>query len=150
MRVPVILFDLPKDGADKSAIARQAIANLKKLKPSPLGVADEADLIEPANYDEHIGRLGECDLVIEAIAECMDWKHQLYARIAPHLAPHAILANNTSGLSIARACPLASSPSCCRRRCARAPAASTSSTPALHAAGGLHRGALANHRRDRA
>jgi 3-hydroxyacyl-CoA dehydrogenase len=100
VRVPVILFDLPKDGADKSAIARQAIANLKKLKPSPLGVADEADLIEPANYDEHIGRLGECDLVIEAIAERMDWKHQLYARIAPHLAPHAILATNTSGLSI--------------------------------------------------
>ncbi|MDM7464466.1 3-hydroxyacyl-CoA dehydrogenase/enoyl-CoA hydratase family protein [Tepidimonas taiwanensis] len=100
VRVPVVLFDLPKDGADKSAIARQAIANLKKLKPSPLGVADEADLIQPANYDEHLGLLGECDLVIEAIAERMDWKHQLYARIAPHLASHAILATNTSGLPI--------------------------------------------------
>lgn len=70
------------------------------MKPNPLGVADDAELIRPANDDEHLGLLGACDLVIEAIAERMDWKHQLYARIAPHLATHAILAANTSGLPI--------------------------------------------------
>src|SRR5690606_5489136 len=47
-------------------------------------------------------RLAECDLVIEAIAERIDWKHDLYRTVAPALAPHAILATNTSGLSIAR------------------------------------------------
>src|SRR5258708_34432842 len=31
----------------------------------------------------------------------MDWKRDLYEKIAPHLAPHAILASNTSGLSLA-------------------------------------------------
>ena len=45
---------------------------------------------------------GECDLVIEAIAERMDWKLDLYKKIAPHVAPHAILASNTSGLSITK------------------------------------------------
>ena len=100
VKVPVILFDLAKEGADKSAIARQAIAGLKKLKPSPLGVAEDAELIRPANYDEHLELLQGCDLVIEAIAERMDWKHALYARIAPHLAEGAILASNTSGLAI--------------------------------------------------
>src|SRR5207244_2346232 len=40
------------------------------------------------------------DLVIEAIAERMDWKHDLYKKVAPALAPHAIFATNTSGLSI--------------------------------------------------
>lgn len=100
VKVPVVLFDLAKEGADKSAIARQAIANLKKLKPSPLGVADDAELIQPANYDEHLELLRGCDLVIEAIAERMDWKHALYARIAAHLTEGAILASNTSGLSI--------------------------------------------------
>jgi len=39
--------------------------------------------------------------VIEAIAERLDWKRDLYAKIVPHLAPHAILATNTSGLSLA-------------------------------------------------
>ncbi len=38
--------------------------------------------------------------MIEAIAERMDWKHDLYKKVAPHLAPHAIFATNTSGLSI--------------------------------------------------
>ncbi|WP_266096679.1 3-hydroxyacyl-CoA dehydrogenase family protein, partial [Acinetobacter baumannii] len=42
----------------------------------------------------------DCDLVIEAIAERMDWKHDLYKKVAPHIAPHAIFASNTSGLSI--------------------------------------------------
>ena len=30
----------------------------------------------------------------------MDWKHALYKKIAPHIAPNAIFASNTSGLSI--------------------------------------------------
>ena len=100
VRVPVVLFDLPKADGPKSAIAAQAIANLKKLKPSPLGVAEDADLIQPANYEEHLDLLKDCDLIIEAIAERMDWKRDLYAKIAPFVASHALLASNTSGLSI--------------------------------------------------
>ncbi len=52
------------------------------------------------NYDEHLALLADCDLVIEAIAERLDWKLDLYAKIAPHLNPRAIVASNTSGLSI--------------------------------------------------
>ncbi len=100
VKVPVVLFDLPAKEGPKSGIALKAIDNLKKLKPSPLGVADDAVLIQPANYEEDMGLLQECDLVIEAIAERMDWKTDLYHKIAPHVAQHAILASNTSGLSI--------------------------------------------------
>jgi 3-hydroxyacyl-CoA dehydrogenase len=99
-RVPVVLFDLAAKEGAKSGIAIKAIDNLKKLKPAPLGVAEEAALITPANYDEHLPLLGECDLVIEAIAERMDWKLDLYRKIAPHVPAHALLASNTSGLSI--------------------------------------------------
>ncbi|TBR13097.1 MAG: 3-hydroxyacyl-CoA dehydrogenase/enoyl-CoA hydratase family protein, partial [Lysobacter sp.] len=41
-----------------------------------------------------------CDLVIEAIAERMDWKQELYRKIAPFVPAHAVLASNTSGLGI--------------------------------------------------
>ena len=99
-RVPVVLFDLAAKQGPKSTIAMKAIDNLKKLKPAPLGVPEDAALIQPANYDEHLALLGECDLVIEAIAERMDWKLDLYTRIAPHVPAHALLASNTSGLSI--------------------------------------------------
>ncbi|ASI69188.1 3-hydroxyacyl-CoA dehydrogenase [Diaphorobacter nitroreducens] len=100
VKVPVVLFDLPAKEGPKNGIVTRAVENLKKLKPSPLGVADDAALIQQANYEENMALLGECDLVIEAIAERMDWKLDLYKKIAPHVAPHAIVASNTSGLSI--------------------------------------------------
>ncbi|HYP82078.1 3-hydroxyacyl-CoA dehydrogenase/enoyl-CoA hydratase family protein [Variovorax sp.] len=102
VRVPVVLFDLPAKEGPKNGIVSRAIDNLKKLKPAPLGVAKDAELIEQANYEDDLARLGECDLLIEAIAERMDWKLDLYRKIAPHVAPHAIVASNTSGLSITK------------------------------------------------
>ena len=108
VKVPVILFDLsytPKEGATvlpggKNAIVIKAIEGLKKLKPSPLGVTEDAALIQHANYEEHMDLLKGCDLIIEAIAERMDWKTDLYHKIAPFIADGAIVASNTSGLSI--------------------------------------------------
>ena len=101
-KVPVLLFDLPAKDGPKSGIALKAIENLKKLNPAPLGNKDDAQFIEAANYDEHLELLRGCDLVIEAIAERLDWKHDLYRKVAPFIAADAILASNTSGLPIAR------------------------------------------------
>ena len=99
-RVPVVLFDLPAKEGPKNGIVSRAIEGLKKLKPAPLGLADDAPLIQQANYEEHMDVLKECDLIIEAIAERMDWKTDLYHKIAPFIAEGAIVASNTSGLSI--------------------------------------------------
>ena len=101
-RVPVVLFDLPsKDGA-KNGIVLRAIDNLKKLNPAPLANKDDAALIEVANYEDDLALLAGCDLIIEAIAERMDWKHALYEKVAPYIGANAIFATNTSGLSIAK------------------------------------------------
>jgi 3-hydroxyacyl-CoA dehydrogenase len=102
VKVPVVLFDLPAKEGPANGIAQRAIDNLKKLKPAPLGDVRDADLIQPAHYGEHMELLRECDLVIEAIAERMDWKVDLYQKIAPFLAEGAIVASNTSGLSITK------------------------------------------------
>lgn len=99
-RVPVVLFDLPAREGPKNGIVSRAVEGLKKLKPAPLGVVEDAALIQQANYEEHMDLLKECDLIIEAIAERMDWKTDLYERIAPFIAEGAIVASNTSGLSI--------------------------------------------------
>ncbi|MFM7632884.1 MAG: 3-hydroxyacyl-CoA dehydrogenase family protein, partial [Betaproteobacteria bacterium] len=100
-RVPVILFDLPgKEGQPRNALAMRAIEQLKKLSPAPLADATQAELIETANFDDDLDKLIQADLIIEAIAERMDWKHQLYAKIGAHISPQAIFSTNTSGLSI--------------------------------------------------
>ncbi len=98
--VPVVLFELAAKEGDPNGNVLKAVANLKKLEPSPLATRDRADLIEPANYDQHLEQLRDCDIVIEAISERMDWKADLYQKVAPHLGEHTLFASNTSGLSI--------------------------------------------------
>ena len=102
LKVPVVLFDLPAKEGPKNGIVIKAVEGLKKLKPAPLGVPEDAALIQQANYEEHMDVLKECDLIIEAIAERMDWKTDLYHKIAPFIAEGAIVASNTSGLSITK------------------------------------------------
>ena len=101
-RVPAILFDLPSKEGPKSGIAQKAIEALRKQNPAPLGVPQLADHIEAANYDDDLAKLADCDLIIEAIAERIEWKHDLYRKIAPHIAANTILASNTSGIPIHR------------------------------------------------
>ena len=78
LKVPVVLFDLPAKEGPKNGIVIKAIEGLKKLKPAPLGVPEDAALIQQANYEENMDVLKGCDLIIEAIAERMDWKTDLY------------------------------------------------------------------------
>ena len=99
--IPVLLFDLPAKDGDPAGVAAKAIANLAKIEPAPLAAKDRASAIEACHYGADLARLGACDLIIEAIGERLDWKHDLYAKIAPHVASHAVVASNTSGLSLA-------------------------------------------------
>ncbi|HEY7658899.1 MAG TPA: 3-hydroxyacyl-CoA dehydrogenase/enoyl-CoA hydratase family protein [Burkholderiales bacterium] len=98
--VAAVLYELPAKDGDPNGNVLKAINNLRKLEPSPLATPARAGDIQPANYAQHLEQLKECDLVIEAISERMDWKADLYRKVAPHLAEHAIFATNTSGLSI--------------------------------------------------
>lgn len=98
--VPVVLFDLAAKEGDPNGIVKKALDGLKKLDPAPLASKERLAHIDAANYEQHLALLGECDLVIEAIAEKMEWKEDLYRKIAPHLKAGAIVASNTSGLSI--------------------------------------------------
>jgi len=114
--VPVVLFDLPAKDGDKNGVVKKALDGLKRLQPSPLVTRDKLQYIDAANYDDNLELLSDCDLVIEAIAERMDWKNDLYAKIGPFLSSTAIFASNTSGLSInalADALPAALRPNFC-------------------------------------
>jgi 3-hydroxyacyl-CoA dehydrogenase len=98
--VDTVLFDLPAREGAPNGIVDRAIANLGKLSPAPFASKSLAGAITAANYDQHLELLRDCDLVIEAIAERMDWKLDLYKKITPYINDHAIVASNTSGLSI--------------------------------------------------
>jgi 3-hydroxybutyryl-CoA dehydrogenase len=68
-------------------------------------------IITQAQNDEALARikaapdvesLGNCDLVIEAATESEPVKVKIYGTVCPHLKPEAILATNTSSISITR------------------------------------------------
>ncbi|WP_024867960.1 3-hydroxyacyl-CoA dehydrogenase/enoyl-CoA hydratase family protein [Pseudoxanthomonas suwonensis] len=98
--VDTVLFDLAAKEGPADGVVLKAIANLGKLSPAPLASRKLAEAITPANYDTGLEQLRDCDLIIEAIAERMDWKQDLYRKIAPFVNDTAVLASNTSGLGI--------------------------------------------------
>ena len=98
--VRTILFDLPAKEGAKSSIVTKSIDAMLKLSPDPFVTKQKAQQIVAANYDEDLPLLRDCDLIIEAISERMDWKKSLYEKVAPYISDKAIFASNTSGLSI--------------------------------------------------
>lgn len=100
--IKTALFDLKSTDVDPNSLVNQSLRGLGKLKPSP--ITSKATLLKiwPANYDDDLPKLKQCDLIIEAISERMDWKTNLYKKIEPYIHENALLATNTSGLSISQ------------------------------------------------
>lgn len=96
--IPVFLLDLPPKGET----AERALEALAKSKPAALFESSRAALITSGTFDDDFPRLADCDWIIEAVAENLEIKTSLLARVLPHLAPHALLTTNTSGLPIAQ------------------------------------------------
>ncbi|MGO9323297.1 MAG: 3-hydroxyacyl-CoA dehydrogenase NAD-binding domain-containing protein [Terracidiphilus sp.] len=96
--IPVLLLDLPP----KDQFAQRSLDALSKSKPAAFFEPSRATLITPGTFDDDLPKLASCDWIIEAVAENLDIKTALLIRVLPHLAAHALLTTNTSGLPIAR------------------------------------------------
>ncbi len=88
----VSLFDLTRE------LAERGIEGASRARPAAFYDRRFRDRIEPLDYETGLDRLEGCGWVIEAIAERLDWKQELYRKLAPHLGPDAVLTSNTSGL----------------------------------------------------
>jgi len=99
--IPTLLLDLvPSGDGPRNRLAQSAIEALIKAKPAALYEPSLAALITPGNFDDDLPHLAQCDWIVEAVAENLDIKTALFTRIAPHIAPHAVLTTNTSGLPV--------------------------------------------------
>jgi 3-hydroxyacyl-CoA dehydrogenase len=94
--IPTLLLDL----SPREQYAARAVDGLAKTKPAALFQASLISLITPGTFDDDLSKLADCDWVIEAVAENLEIKTSLLARVTPHLAPHAVLTTNTSGLPV--------------------------------------------------
>ncbi|MGM0577274.1 MAG: 3-hydroxyacyl-CoA dehydrogenase/enoyl-CoA hydratase family protein [Myxococcota bacterium] len=99
--VPPDLSDEEKD--DPKARNRFAANGLKgAIKSKPALFVDKAasSLIEVGNFDDDMGRIAECDWVVEVVKEDMRIKRILLENVENSWTPGTIVTSNTSGLSI--------------------------------------------------
>ena len=100
--VPSNLTEADKNNPQaRNRLALTGIQKALQSKPAAFYDPDAARLVTAGNLEDNLDVLAHCDLVIEAVLERMDVKKTLFARIAKVIHPDAILASNTSGLSIA-------------------------------------------------
>jgi 3-hydroxyacyl-CoA dehydrogenase len=101
--IPTLLLDLAaKPGTAEPQPARAALGALARSKPAAFFEPSLSSLIAPGAFDDDLPKLAQCDWIIEAVAENLDIKTALLARVVPYVAAHALLTTNTSGLPIAR------------------------------------------------
>ena len=99
--IPVLLLDIvPKEGTDRSAIAKGAIEKLLKADPAPLMSKSAAKLITPGNIEDDLGSLGDVDWVVEAIIERLYLKQGLYHKLEGKRKKGSILSSNTSTIPL--------------------------------------------------
>jgi len=63
---------------------------------------DRAKALARISFAPTLEAFSDCDLVIEAATEDEELKHKIFAALCPHLKPTAMLASNTSSISITR------------------------------------------------
>lgn len=100
--IKVLLLDVVSKEMDRSSIARSAIDKMHKTKPLPLSHPKRAELISAGNLDDDLGKIKDCEFIIEVIVEKLEVKHDLYNKLLPYLNPDAILTSNTSTLPLKR------------------------------------------------
>jgi 3-hydroxyacyl-CoA dehydrogenase/enoyl-CoA hydratase/carnithine racemase len=100
LQVPVVMKDIRQEFVDKGCAYVQG--EFRKLAEK--GKMTEGRALYLASLLQgtlDYSDFSDCDFVIEAVFEEMDVKKQVFAEAEAHIRPDAILASNTSSLSIA-------------------------------------------------
>ena len=95
----VLLFDLQPGAADA---ARAALADTwgKLAAKGKLTGEQQTRYLDSVRIAPALADLASCDLVVEAIVEKLDVKQRLFADLEALVAADAVLATNTSSLSV--------------------------------------------------
>jgi 3-hydroxyacyl-CoA dehydrogenase len=110
-RIPCLLLDRLPDEPDggsaaigpkvRNRLAQDGLDAALKARPAAFFVPEAARLIAAGNFEDDLNRVGDCDWVIEAVAENIGIKRALLEKLEPHLSPGTIVSSNTSGISVA-------------------------------------------------
>jgi 3-hydroxybutyryl-CoA dehydrogenase len=99
--LPVTMVDVNPAALDKARATMARNMDRQVAKGQILAADKDAALARVA-VSTGMAALGDCDIVIEAATEREEVKQAIFKDLCPHLKPSAILASNTSSISITR------------------------------------------------
>src|ERR1051325_601661 len=100
--VEVLLLDLAlPDQPDRSAAAKKGLETALKGRPPAFFLPSMASLIKTGNFEDDLPDVAYCDWIIEAVAENLEVKRSLLAKVARHRKPGTWVSTNTSGIPLA-------------------------------------------------
>jgi 3-hydroxyacyl-CoA dehydrogenase len=84
----------------RNRIVRAGLEAARKSRPAAFFTAERARLITPGNFEDNLDWCAQADWIIEAVAENLEIKRGLLARVEQHRRPGTFITTNTSGLPI--------------------------------------------------
>ncbi|HKM68382.1 MAG TPA: 3-hydroxyacyl-CoA dehydrogenase NAD-binding domain-containing protein [Candidatus Acidoferrum sp.] len=101
--LPCLLLDIvPKDAApaDRNKIVQAGLDAAKKAKPAAFFTPTLAAKVSIGNFEDDLPRIADADWIIEVVAENLEIKRGLLAKVAQFRKLGAIVTTNTSGLPV--------------------------------------------------
>lgn len=102
----IVPRDLPDDKkadrASRNSLADKSLKAALKAKPAPLYDTAFAKRITTGNLEDDLGKIKDCDWVIEVVVERLDIKRQLFEKVDAVRKPGSLITSNTSGIPIAQ------------------------------------------------
>ena len=97
----VIICDVSEKAA-RSGLDKVAAGTRKQVDAGRMEAAERAAILSRISAGGTVQDLSGCDLVIEAASENEEVKRRIFADLCPVLTPEAMIASNTSSISITR------------------------------------------------
>src|SRR6516165_12803028 len=101
--LPCLLLDIvPKDAAPaaRNKVVLAGLDAAKKSKPAAFFSASLASKISIGNFEDDLPRIADADWIVEVVAENLEIKRGLLAKVAQFRKPGSIVTTNTSGLPV--------------------------------------------------
>jgi 3-hydroxybutyryl-CoA dehydrogenase len=99
--LPVVMLDAKPDALG-AAMKTMAKNMERQVSRGHITADDKTAALGRVTTTTDYAGFGDCDLVIEAATEREEIKRAIFKQLVPHLKPAALLASNTSSISITR------------------------------------------------
>jgi 3-hydroxyacyl-CoA dehydrogenase len=89
-----------ENAAVRNRVVMAGFEAAKRARPAAFFTPETPRLVTPGNLEDNLAWCAEADWIIEAVAENLEIKRQLFARLEAVRKPGTIVTSNTSGLPI--------------------------------------------------